>query len=376
MRRGSTGMNRKIAKILLLVFVLLQGTFSFADNQEPSHSNNEADHPTEHEEWTAGSMIMHHIMDAHEWHVWDDWELWGMSVSAWSIPLPIILYDEDRGLTMFSSSEFQHGTKAFKEYAIADEHIYAVGPNGEKDEAATAMIWDLSLTKNAVALLFSVGLMLLIFLSVARRYKKHPDEAPKGLQALMEPIILFVRDDVAKMAIKHNYERYMPYLLTIFFFIWINNIMGLIPFFPGGANVTGNVAVPMVMALFTFIITLAIGNKHYWQHILWMPGVPVAIKPLMMVIELAGVFIKPIVLVIRLFANITAGHIVILVFISLIFIFGEHGTSTTGGLIAAIPAIAFAIFLNILEILVGAIQAYVFTLLSAVYFGMATDDGH
>jgi F-type H+-transporting ATPase subunit a len=367
-------MNYRISRILLLVFVLVQGTLGYAGQvvQEPlpSHENNADAHSTEHEEWTAGSMIIHHIMDAHEWHLWD-WN--GHPVS---FPLPIIIYDEARGLLVFSSSRFEHGTATYNGYGIDHEKIEAVDANGEIDVEATSKIWDLSITKNAFALLISVGLMLFIFISVASRYKKHPDQAPKGMQALLEPIILFVRDDIAKVSIKHNYERYMPYLLTIFFFIWINNIMGLIPFIPGGANVTGNVAVPMVMALFTFVITLAVGNKHYWQHILWMPGVPVAIKPLMMVIELAGVFIKPIVLVIRLFANITAGHIVILVFISLIFIFGDNGTSNTGGLIASIPATAFAIFLNMLEILVGAIQAYVFTLLSAVYFGMATDDGH
>ena len=370
MRGGITGMNRKIPKILLLVFVLLQGTLAFANNEEPSHPANKAAHSEGQEEWSAGTMIMHHIMDAHDWHLWD----W--NDQPVSIPLPIIIYDEARGLSVFSSSNFDHGHAAHEGYVLQHEKILAVNADGTINEEASAKIWDFSLTKNAVALLFSVALMLLIFLSVARKYKTNRDEAPKGLQALIEPIILFVRDDVAKMAIKHNYERYMPYLLTIFFFIWINNIMGLIPIIPGGANVTGNVAIPLVMALFTFAITLAVGNKHYWQHILWMPGVPVAIKPLMMVIELLGVFIKPIVLVVRLFANITAGHIVILVFISLIFIFGDNGTSNAGGLLASIPAVAFAIFLNMLEILVGAIQAYVFTLLSAVYFGMATDDGH
>lgn len=366
--------NFRISVILLLVFVLLQGTLGYADQVDQdhlaTHENNAAAHADSNEGFNPGEMIIHHIMDAHDWHLWD-WN--GHPVS---FPLPIIIYDEARGLAVFSSSRFEHGATTYNGYGIDNEKIKAVNANGEIDLEATSKIWDLSITKNAFALLISVGLLLLIFITIARRYKKHPDEAPKGMQALLEPVILFVRDDVAKVSIKHNYERYMPYLLTIFFFIWINNIMGLIPFIPGGANVTGNVAVPMVLALFTFVITLAVGNKHYWQHILWMPGVPVVIKPLMMVIELAGVFIKPIVLVIRLFANITAGHIVILVFISLIFIFGENGQSTTGGLIASVPATAFAIFLNILEILVGAIQAYVFTLLSAVYFGMATDDGH
>jgi F-type H+-transporting ATPase subunit a len=230
------------------------------------------------------------------------------------------------------------------------------------------------MTKNAFALVFSIVLLLVILLNVAKAYTKRPNQAPSGLQSLIEPIIVFVRDEIAKSAIGDKYERYLPYLLTIFFFIWINNIMGLIPIFPGGANVTGNVAIPIVMALFTFVITIVSGNKHYWEHILWMPGVPVAIKPLMLAIELLGVFIKPVVLVIRLFANITAGHIVILVFISLIFIFGEK--SAVGGYSVSVASVAFVVFLNFLEILVGAIQAYVFTLLSAVYFGMAVDESH
>ena len=366
MKGGTASMKHRISKILLLVFVLLQSTFSFANNEGPAH----ADHHAVKEDFNAGSMILHHIKDAHDWHVMD----WGGHPI--SIPLPIIIYNEEKGLSVFSSGRFKHGTATYDGYGIEHDHIYVVSANGGVDEEATAKIWDLSITKNAFAIIFSMGLMLLIFISIARRYKNNPGEAPKGLQALLEPVIMFVRDDIAKASIKHNYERYMPYLLTIFFFIWINNILGLIPLFPGGANTTGNVAIPLVMALFTFLITLAVGNKHYWMHILWMPGVPIAIKPLMTAIELAGVFIKPTVLVIRLFANITAGHIVILVFISLIFIFGDNGNSLTGGLVAAIPATAFAIFLNMLEILVGAIQAYVFTLLSAVYFGMATDDGH
>lgn len=366
---GIQGMRSKVSKIFLLCIFLLHGSLSIANTESPSHEEGPGQHAVK-EEFDAGKMIMHHIKDAHDWHMWD-WN--GHAVS---IPLPIIIYDESKGLSIFSSSRFEHGAATYNGYGISHDRLYAVGADGTKDEAATAKMWDFSITKNAFAIFFSAGLLMLIFLSVAKKYKNNPDAPPKGLQALLEPVIMFVRDDIAKSSIKHNYERYMPYLLTIFFFIWINNILGLVPLFPGGANVTGNVAVPIIMALFTFTITLFVGNKHYWKHILWMPGVPTPIKPLMMVIELMGVFIKPIVLVVRLFANITAGHIVILVFISLIFIFGENGTSTTGGFVAAIPAVAFAVFLNILEILVGAIQAYVFTLLSAVYFGMATDDGH
>ena len=213
--------------------------------------------------------------------------------------------------------------------------------------------------------------MLLIFTSVAKAYKRNTGKAPKGLQSFIEPIILFVRDDIAKAAIgEKKYAKFMPYLLTLFFFIWINNLMGLIPIFPFGANVTGNIAIPIVLALFTFVIITINGNKNYWRHIIAMPGIPIPVLIILTPIEIAGVFIKPIVLVIRLFANIMAGHIVLLVFFCLIFIFGASSVLT--GSIVAIPAIAFTIFINCLELLVGAIQAYVFTLLSAIYFGMAT----
>jgi F-type H+-transporting ATPase subunit a len=189
---------------------------------------------------------------------------------------------------------------------------------------------------------------------------------------MIETIIVFVRDDIAKMAIGSKYEKFMPFLLTIFFFIWINNILGLVPIIPGGANVTGNIAVPLVLATFTFVITTINGNRHYWKHIVAMPGVPKPVLLILTPIEVAQIFIRPIVLVIRLFANITAGHISMLVFFSLIFIFQEK--SDLAGWGVSVASVAFTIFLNFLELLVGAIQAYVFTLLSAIYFGMAVAD--
>jgi F-type H+-transporting ATPase subunit a len=354
--------------ICMLLGMLCLGFDASAQNSSLTDSIS-ADHAhSEPAGFNAGNMIMHHIQDAHDWHILD-WK--GHPVS---IPLPIIIYHGQRGLDIFMSSQFHHGQTDYLGYRLDHGTIVAVNDNKVIDEIVTAGIWDFSLTKNAVALIISIGFLLIIFLSIAKSYGKRRNEAPKGLQSLLEPVIIFVRDEVAKSAIGPKYERYLPYLLTIFFFIWINNIMGLIPIFPGGANVTGNVAIPIVMALFTFVITNISGNKHYWKHILWMPGVPLAIKPLMLAIELLGVFIKPTVLVIRLFANITAGHIVILVFISLIFIFGEK--SAVGGYSVSVASVAFAVFLNFLEILVGAIQAYVFTLLSAVYFGMAVDESH
>ncbi|WP_054715092.1 F0F1 ATP synthase subunit A [Marinifilum fragile] len=194
----------------------------------------------------------------------------------------------------------------------------------------------------------------------------------------MEPLILFVRDEIAKPAIgEKKYEKYMPFLLTIFFFIWLNNLMGLVPFIPGGANVTGNITITMVLALFTFIITTFSGNKNYWVHIFNTPGVPWWLKfpvPLMPLVELMGVFTKPFVLMVRLFANITAGHMIVLAFVSLIFIFGQISPMLGYG--TSVISVLFVIFMDMLELLVALIQAYVFTLLSALYFGMATEEHH
>ncbi len=237
---------------------------------------------------------------------------------------------------------------------------------------------DISITKNILSLFIGVTIMLLLFISIARRYKNNPNKAPKGVQAFVEPLILFVRDDIAKPAIgDHKYEKYMPFLLTVFFFIWINNMLGLIPIFPGGANLTGNISITLVLAVLTFIITTVSGTKDYWMHIINMPGVPWWLKfpvPLMPFIEIMGVFLKPFVLMIRLFANITAGHLIILGFISLIFIFGAM--NPFGGYGISIMSMAFSIFMMFIELLVAFIQAYVFTLLSAMYFGMALEKAH
>ena len=238
---------------------------------------------------------------------------------------------------------------------------------------------DLSITKNVLAILMSCIMLILVFTSIAKAYRRREGQAPKGLQSLLEPIIIFVRDDIAKSSIgEKRYERYMPFLLTVFFFIFLNNIMGIIPFFPGGANVTGNIAVTGVMAIFTFLITTFSGNKAYWRHIINAPGVPWWLKfpiPLMPIVEIVGMFTKPFVLMVRLFANMTAGHTIILGFISLIFIFGNLNTFLGLGIGIGF-SIPFAVFMSLLELLVAFIQAYVFTLLSALYFGMAIEEHH
>jgi F-type H+-transporting ATPase subunit a len=329
-------------------------------------------HNTEHkkEGFDAGKMIMEHVSDNHQWH------LFGHT----SIPLPVIL-KTDKGFEVFSSAKFGHeGEEQYEgklyKYALEKGSIVVIDDVvGGVNEEATAKITDLSITKNVAAMLISMILMLWIFLSIAKAYTRNPGKAPKGLQSFMEPLILFVRDDVAKPSIgEKRYERFMPFLLTVFFFILINNYMGLIPFFPGGVNLTGSISVAMVLAGFTLLITFVVANKHYWRHVFAMPGVPIPVLIILTPIEILGLFLRPFVLMIRLFANITAGHIIALAFFSLIFIFGEMNTGLGFGV--SIFSLVFTIFMGFLELLVAFLQAYVFTLLSAIYFGSAIDEGH
>lgn len=321
------------------------------------------DHQDEHHEeegFNPTEMIMHHVTDAHEWHILDYTNDAGEEVAV-SLPLPIILYT-DGNLDVFMSSGFHHGessvVKGDREYVLNHGHI---------EEVNGASILDLSITKNVASMLLGAFLLLWIFTAVARAYSKRNNQAPKGLQSFMEPLILFVRDDIAIPNIgEAKYHRFMPFLLTVFFFIWFNNLLGLIPFFPGGANLTGNIAVTMVLAAITLILTNVNGNKDYWKHIFNTPGVPWWLKfplPLMPAVEFVGVLAKPFALMIRLFANITAGHIIILSLISLIFIFKS--------LAVAPVAVGFVLFMNVLELLVAALQAYIFTLLSALFIGSA-----
>lgn len=317
--------------------------------------------------FNAGELIMEHIGNSHDWHI----------VGHYHLPLPIIL-KVPGGWEFFISSSFVEGEVhggAHGAYALRENKVVAVDANGVENEEATGHILDLSLTKIACSIILSVVLLCLIMFSVAGWYKRNPNSAPKGLAAFMEPIILFVRDDIARKSIgEKKFERFVPYLLTLFFFIWINNVMGLIPIFPFGANVTGNIVTPLTLAVITLLIVTVIANWHYWRHMLAMPGIPVAVLFILTPIEVMGHFIRPFVLMIRLFANIMAGHIVLLVFFCLIFIFGAASVST--GYIVGIPALAFSIFINCLELLVAALQAYVFTLLTSIYIGTAVAGGH
>tara|TARA_B100000902_G_scaffold55402_1_gene62101 strand:- start:24985 stop:26025 length:1041 start_codon:yes stop_codon:yes gene_type:complete len=304
--------------------------------------------------------IMHHIADAHEWH------LWGEGDASFSIPLPVILYTEGH-LDIFMSNKFHHGHSK----VVMGERIYSIDSHGHIHEESGLTIIDISITKNVASMLLSVFILLLVLIYVAKRYEKNQN-APNGLQAFLEPLILFVKKDIIQDNIGVRYEKYTPFLLTVFFFILINNLLGLLP---GAANVTGNIAVTFVLSVFTFIITSLSGNKNYWGHIFKPPGVPLALMPIMVPIEIIGIFTKPFALMIRLFANISAGHIIILSLISLIFI-AQSSMGDIGAWSVAPVSVLFVLFIYCIELLVAFLQAYIFTLLSAVFIGLAVAEDH
>jgi F-type H+-transporting ATPase subunit a len=343
--------------MILSLFVFLTGTTVFGQEE----------HGGIDEKFNASDFIMDHIADSHEWHLWDKKN--GESVAIY---LPVIIYSKDKGFDMFSSKKIAHG-HVYNGYKLEEEGdfkgvIVSVDAMGNVDEANIPL--DFSITKSVVGLFSSCLIGLLLFIGLSRSYKKTGISHPRGIQRFLEPIILFIRDDIAVPNIgEHKYERYMPYLLSVFFFILINNIMGLVPFPPPfGANVTGNIAVTLTLAVFTFIITQISGKKQYWQHIFATPGMPVWLLPIMVPVEVLGMFTKPFALTIRLFANITAGHIIVLSLVSLIFIFKS--------LVVAPVSILFVIFMDCLELFVAFLQAYVFTLLSALFIGLAAEEKH
>jgi F-type H+-transporting ATPase subunit a len=366
------------------------------------------------EKFNAGEMILHHVQDAHEIHFFTT-----PSGHHYSLHLPIILYT-DKGFDVFSSARFMdenHDPAAYTSektgytFSLEHEHISIVTPNDHNHEemhtekvvdsmmndsmvsdsaevmavelvseshegehhAEGPAVYDLSITKTVAGMFLTMIILFWLFFTAAKGYKTNKGKAPKGIQSFLEPLIIFVRDEVAKPSIGKHYEKFTPFLLSVFFFIWVGNILGLIPFL-GGLNITGNIAVTLVLALFAFGVTTINGNANYWKHIFATPGVPVWLLPIMVPIELLGMINKPVVLMLRLFANITAGHIIILSFVSLIFIFGETSVGTGYGV--SVGSVVFLVFMTCLEVLVAFLQAYVFTLLSALYFGMATEEHH
>ncbi len=367
-RFSKTAFYTLLALVIMNLYVM-QGSLLAQDEHATEVSHEE--HNETNSKFDAGKFIFDHIGDSYEWHIVT------IGHDHISIPLPVILISKEKGLDIFLSSKFHHGHESYKGFTLLTE-----GENRGKiietlEDGSQVFPLDFSITKNVFALLFSLTLILWIFISIANSYKKREGKAPKGLQSLLEPLILFIRDDVAKASIgEDKYERYTPFLLSLFFFIFFNNLLGLIPIFPGGANITGNIAVTLVLALFTFVITSFSGNKMYWAHMV-NPPVPFWLKlpiPLMPIVEIIGLFTKPFVLMVRLFANIAAGHIIALGFFSLIFIFGQMHIAAGYGI--SILSISFTVFMSFLEILVAFIQAYVFVLLSALYFGMAMEEHH
>jgi F-type H+-transporting ATPase subunit a len=369
-------------------------------------------------EFNAGDLAVHHIADANAIHIFGDIYF----------HLPCFLYAPGHGFTFTHTGAFKpehhgNGTIAKNGYVLVEGNVLhvadptfpqgdvAVGPPTEMEEkdakgktkikyytsyngqcypldkktsfdggimgGGITSFYDFSITRNVFTMLLVFGLLFFMLRSVAKAYTRRPGQAPTGLQNFIEPIITFVRDEVAKPNIGAKYERYMPFLLSAFFFILGLNLIGQIPFFPGGGNVTGSISVTIVLALLTFFITNFSGNKHYWEHTLWMPGVPAWLKIFILTpVEVLGLFLRPFTLLLRLFANITAGHIVIISFVSLIFIFGKAGQSASGSAVGAAAAIPLTLFMMTLELLVAFLQAFIFTMLSAVYIGSAVEEAH
>ncbi len=358
----------------------------------------------EGEKFNAGAMIVHHISDAHSIHFFGDVTL----------PLPCIV-KTDKGFDFFMSSVFMNDHHEFTNtytsastgntYELHHEKIYTVDPTHTSevheaevhadnsmvttaDSLASAQaapadaheefhghpVMDFSITKSVFGMLLMLLLVLFLFSRVAKAYEKRKGQAPKGMQNMLEPFVLFIKDEVAIPALgKKRAQRFLPFMLTSFFFIWASNMLGLIPFL-GGFNITGTLSITLVLATFVFILTTINGNAHYWGHIVWPPGVPLVIKFILVPIEFLSIFIKPAVLMIRLTANINAGHIIILAFTSLIFIFGEK--SVVAGYGVGVFSTLFIVFMFFIELLVAFLQAYVFTLLAALYFGDATQEHH
>jgi F-type H+-transporting ATPase subunit a len=332
-------------------------------------------------------VIIHHVMDSH------DWEFFEVGETHVAIPLPWIIYNSDKGLQFFMNTQ---ALDEAPEYVVSHDKVHYVGGKAsvshEEAEAhpeqyfvdhesgevfavnAAATVLDFSMTKTALQILIVAILMLLLFTRVAKAYKTREGMAPKGLQSFMEPLILFVREDVAKPYLHGKHDKFVPYLLTLFFFIWISNLFGLTPL---SSNIAGNTTITIMLAMITLILIVANSTKDFWMHILWFPGVPIWMKPLMLVVELMGFFTKPAALAIRLFANISAGHFMVLSLISLIFILGKNGESVAGALGIMPLSIAFSLFIFAVELIVAAVQAFVFALLTAVFIGQAMEThGH
>lgn len=345
---------------MIILLGLVAGTVPAASQEHGNASDGSIE--DSNTGFNAAEFITDHVSDSHEWHI-----LTKKDGSAVAIYLPVIIYDKESGFHLFSSRKLAHG-HSYDGYVIAEDGKYAgkiIRENEGEAESASKPPLDLSITKSVFGMMVTALLLLILMLGLARSYKKTGISAPKGIQGFLEPIILFVRDDIAIPNIgEKRHSRFMPYLLTVFFFILINNLLGIVPIFPFGANVTGNINVTFVLAVCTFLITQFSANKAHWRHVFAAPGVPFWLLPIMIPIEIIGLFSKPFALMVRLFANMTAGHIIALSLVALIFIFNSIAVSPV--------SVFFVLFMDCIELLVAFLQAYVFTLLSALFIGMAT----
>ncbi|MBS1741821.1 MAG: F0F1 ATP synthase subunit A [Bacteroidetes bacterium] len=350
-----------IKSLLVAVFsVFLAVSVVSAQDHESTEPATAEHHEKGEGKLDPAKIIMDHIKDAHEFHFFSVGDFHAV------IHLPVILYSPTKGFSMFSSSRFGHeGEEEYNGYKMEEGNIVATDGS---------VVYDFSLTRNVVQMLIALTVFVFLMLGIAKKYKNGEGvkNAPKGWQNVMEPVITFVRDDVAKPNLGKKWNKYLPYLLTVFFFILVNNIFGLIP---GSANVTGNTAFTAVLGIISLIVILFSTNSHFWGHIFWPPGVPLGVKIILIPVEVAGVLIiKPAALIIRLFANMVAGHIIILSFISLIFIFGEM--NKVAGWSFSPVSILFTVFIYFIEILVAFIQAFIFTNLTAVFIGQSFEGGH
>lgn len=354
----------RVKCLSVLAFSLILMLFSNVALANDEHAGGE-----EPKVFDANKVIFGHVLDAHEFHFFDYTDSEGHK-HAVTIPLPVILYSPQRGWDVFMSSKLEHGHAIYNGYKLEDEKIFAVNEAGVKDESV--QVYDFSMTRNVAQMLLAIIVLLWLLISAANKYKKGIGRttAPKGFQNVLETVIVFIRDEVAKPNLGAKYERYLPFLLSVFFFILVNNIFGLIP---GAANVTGNIVFTGVLGIISMLVINFSGNKHYWGHI-FNPPVPGGVKAILVPVEILSIFTKPFSLIVRLFANMLAGHIIIICLISLIFIFGNFGAGAGFGFSPI--SIAFTIFIYFIEILVAFIQAYIFTNLTAVFLGGAVEEHH
>lgn len=323
------------------------------------------------EELDMNEYLLGHVGDSYEWHIAT------INDKPVSIYLPVILYSTESGFHCFSSRHIEEGEEYQGFHIASDEEPHAGKIVETLSDGSVVKPWDISITKNVLGLFINCCVLVFIILFTARWYRKHDarEESPKGFAGIMEMLITMVEDEIIKPAVGKDYKRYSPYLLTAFFFIFVNNLMGIIPFFPGGANVTGNIAVTFVLAMCTFFAVNLFGNKEYYKEIFW-PDVPIFLKaiPIMPAIEIVGMFTKPFSLMLRLFANILAGHMMILGVVAMIFVTATMGAAINGPL--TVVSVLIGVFMDVLECLVAFLQAYVFTMLSSVFIGLSRAEHH